>query len=79
MLAMDQIPKRLPTQSQTPPLPATGEPVLKIPQDDNDNNGDSCYGSIEHSQDKNTIDTVPDEIKRSTKIVRAICFRQMNN
>ena len=80
MLAMDQIPKRLTTSSQTPQLSPTGEPLLKIPQHDNaDNNGDSAYGVDERSPDKNNIDNVPDEINRSTNIVRAISFRQMNN
>ena len=56
----------------------TGELVPKIPQDDNNDNGNSAYGSIERSPDKNSIDTVPDQINNSSNIVRAISFRHMN-
>ena len=76
---MDQIPKPLPEPSKMPQSPLTGELVPKIPQDDNNDNGDSAYGSmIECSPNKNNIDTVPDEIDNSSNIVRAICFRNMN-
>ena len=69
MLAMDQIPKPLPEPSKTQQSSLTGELIPKIPQDDNNDNGDSAYGSIES----------PDEIHNSSNIVRAICFRNINN
>ena len=75
---MDQIPQPITESSQTPQSSQTGELFPKIPQDDNNDNGDSTYGSIEHSPDKNSFDTVPDEINNSSKIVRAISFRHMN-
>ena len=67
---MDQIPKHGTEPSQMPQLSPTGEPLLKIPHDDNADNGDSAYGSMDRSPDKNNIDNVPDEINRSTNIVR---------
>ena len=75
---MDQIPKPLPEPSETPQSPVTGELIPKIPQDDNNANSESSYGSIEHSPDKNNIDNVQDEIDNLSNIVRAICFRNMN-
>ena len=78
---MDQIPI-LPTEEfQTPPLPETvsGEHVIKIPENDNADNGDSGYGSIEPTPDKNSTDIVPHGINSSTNIVRALLFKQMNN
>ena len=75
---MDEIPKVLTEQSKMPQSSLTGEIVPKIPQDDNNDNSDSSYGSIERSPDKNNIDTVPDKIDNSSNIVRAICFRNMN-
>ena len=75
---MDQIPQPITESSQMPQSSQTGELFPKIPQDDNNDNGDSAYGSIERSPDKNSFDTVPDEINNSSKIVRAISFRHMN-
>ena len=75
---MDQIPQPLTQSSQMPQSSQTGELFPKILQDDNNDNGDSAYGLIERSPDKNSFDTVPDEINNSSKIVRAISFRHMN-
>ena len=81
MFRMDQIPKLQTEESQMPPLPETvsGESVVNIPENENSDNGDSGYGSIEPTPDKNSTDIVPHGINSSTNIVRALLFKQMNN
>ena len=59
---MDKIPEALEEQSKMPQSLPTGENVIKIHQDDNSNNGDSTYGSIDSS----------------SSIVRALFVRNIN-
>ena len=81
MFQMDQLPKLMTEQSQTPPLPETpsGEDVLNIPENDNHDNGDSGYGSIEPTVDKKTLEIVEHGVNTSNNTVRALLLKKINN